>query len=94
MNEACATCGHSREDHKLRSCRFQGCPCMRYLVDRGADLALASIGWQGCAMTGVLELIAHETEGVVHVQTTDARECVVKVTFRPLAPYNCAGGRA
>ena len=61
---------------------------MRFLVDNGADLALASLGWQGCTMTGVLELVAHATEGVVHVQTNDGRECVVKITFRPLTPYN------
>ena len=93
--EVCATCGHDRRDHPLRSCRHPRCPCMRYLVDRGADLALTSIGWQGCTMTGVLELVAHQTEGVVHVQTDDGHECVVKVTFRPLAPFNApAGGRA
>lgn len=90
----CATCGHSRNDHHLRSCRVEGCPCMRYLADRGADLSLASIGWQGCAMTGVLDLVTNETEGVVHVATSDGRECVVKVTFRPLAPYTCSGGRS
>jgi hypothetical protein len=67
---------------------------MRFIEDHGGDLALASIGWQGCAMTGVLELVASQAEGVVHVSTDDGNECVVKVTFRPLAPYTCSGGRA
>ena len=90
----CATCGHDQTAHTLRACRLHGCPCMRFIADDGADLTLASIGWQGCTMTGVLELIANRHEGTVHVQTDDGRECVVKITFRPLAPYTCAGGRA
>ena len=90
----CSICGHGQDDHHLRSCRSPGCPCMRYLEDKGGDLALDSIGWRGCTMTGVLDLVANDSEGVVHVRTDDGRECVVKVTFRPLAPYTCAGGRA
>jgi hypothetical protein len=91
----CSVCGHDfSTDHPLRACRVPGCPCLRAIADRGGDIPLETIGWQGCVLTGIVELIAEREEGTVHVSTDDGRECVVKVSFRPLAPYTCAGGKA
>jgi len=92
---SCAACGHDEDAHPLRSCRSKDCPCMRFVLDRSHDLPVdGAIGWAGCVMTGIVELVASRTEGVVHVATDDARECVVKITFRPIVPYNSSGGRA
>lgn len=80
----CAVCQHPRKDHRGVVCGNRGCSCLCFLEMSKESPSLEPLGsWQECIMMAVLDCVAENREGDIHVKTHDGETCHVKVRFVP-----------